>query len=43
MGRYFARYVVAEVPVRESEEAHERFEKFGDGRPEVSLFHITNF
>ena len=43
VGRYFARYVVAEVPVRESEEALERFEKFGDGRPHVSLFHLINF
>lgn len=33
----FARYAVIDVPVRESQEAVERFEKFGDGRPEFSL------
>ncbi|KAK0111119.1 hypothetical protein ONS95_001495 [Cadophora gregata] len=33
----FARYAVMEVPIRETVEAVERFEKFGDGRPEFSL------
>ncbi|PVH75198.1 hypothetical protein DL98DRAFT_466739 [Cadophora sp. DSE1049] len=34
---HFARYAVIEVPIRESDEAVERFERFGDGRPEFSL------
>lgn len=35
VGRRYARFVVAEVPVRETDEAVERFVKFGDGRPQV--------
>ncbi|KAL2068521.1 hypothetical protein VTL71DRAFT_14858 [Oculimacula yallundae] len=37
VGKNFARWVVAEVPVRESQDAVERFERFGDGRPGFSL------
>lgn len=33
--RHYARFVVAEAPVRETDEAVERFENFGDGRPKV--------
>ncbi|KAH7381924.1 hypothetical protein BKA64DRAFT_749382 [Cadophora sp. MPI-SDFR-AT-0126] len=37
VGSRFARFAVMEVPIRESDEAVERFERFGDGRPEFSL------
>lgn len=37
VGRHYGRFVVAEAPVRESDEAVERYEKFGDGRPRVCL------
>ncbi|KAE9377562.1 hypothetical protein N431DRAFT_163628 [Stipitochalara longipes BDJ] len=37
VGRQYGRFVVAEAPVRESNEAVERYEKFGDGRPRFSI------
>ncbi|PMD40343.1 hypothetical protein L207DRAFT_582553 [Hyaloscypha variabilis F] len=37
VGRHYGRFVVAEAPVRESDEAVERYEKFGDGRPRFSI------